>query len=306
MIRASAPAKAILFGEHAVVYGQPSIAFPIHSLRIEVAVESSRDGRTRFIAVDTDGSLDVDEDAAHPLVYAWRLAQEAFAQELPAANFTIRSQIPIAAGFGSGAALSTALIRACQRLAGFELPTEELNKLVYRAEQRYHGNPSGIDNHVVVYERPIYFRQGETPKLLRLGKKLPLIGLRCGDGAPTRTVVEDVRTRREANPNGIDELLESIGALTMAGRVALLAGDLARVGELMYENHRLLRDLGVSSPMQDRAVELSRACGALGAKMSGAGWGGQVLVMTVAGDRDRLSDQFRAAGYPPVFSEAIA
>ena len=71
------------------------------------------------------------------------------AQELPAANLTIRSQIPIAAGFGSGAALSAALIRACQRLAGLELPIDKLNELVYRAEQRYHGNPSGIDNHVV-------------------------------------------------------------------------------------------------------------------------------------------------------------
>ena len=67
MIRASAPAKAILFGEHAVVYGQPAIAFPIHSLRIEVAVERSPDRCTRIIAADTDESLNVDEDTAHPL-----------------------------------------------------------------------------------------------------------------------------------------------------------------------------------------------------------------------------------------------
>ena len=306
MIRASAPAKAILFGEHAVVYGQPAIAFPIHSLRIEVAVERSRDGRTRIIAADTDESLNVAEDTAHPLAYAWQLAQEAMARELPAANLTIRSQIPIAAGFGSGAALSAALIRACQRLAGLELPIEQLNELVYRAEQRYHGNPSGIDNHVVVYERPLYYQQGEAPELLHLAAELPLIGLRCGEGVPTRTVIEDVRMRREANPNGIDALLVSIGALTRAARAAMLAGDLARVGELMYENHQLLRELGVSSPRQDHAVEISRAFGALGAKMSGAGWGGQVLVMTATGDQNRLSDQLHAAGYPPVFSETIS
>lgn len=305
MIRASAPAKAILFGEHAVVYGHPAIAFPIHGLCCEVTGAKSSDERTHIIAPETGESLYVDEDFEHPLIFAWKLAQEALEQELPATHFQICSTIPIAAGFGSGAALSAALIRACQLVAGIELPLKQLNQLVYVVEKHYHGNPSGIDNHVVVFQRPLYFQRGNAPEFINLKAGMPIIGLRCGGGAPTRTVVEDVRLRRLAYPDQINPMLESIAVITKAAKEALLAGDMAYVGELMYENHSLLKKLGVSSSTQDRVVEFACANGALGAKMSGAGWGGQVLVLTAPGSLADFSKKLCAAGYPPVFSEVI-
>lgn len=305
MKRASAPAKAILFGEHAVVYGQPAIALPIRSLRLEATGRIAEDGLTRFHSAATGECLS-EEDLEHPIVGAWRRAQQSLARALPAAHYEIRSRIPLAAGFGSGAALSTALLRVGHMLAGRPLAPARLSELVFRAEQQFHGNPSGIDNQVIVHERPLYFRQGAAPQFLQLAVALPLIGLRGGEGAPTRAVVAHVRERRAANPEQMDRLLAAIGALTQESKLALRQGELVRLGNLMDENQRLLRELGVSSPEQERALEIARAAGALGAKISGAGWGGQVLALAAPGELAALTHKLRAAGYQPVFCEEIA
>ena len=304
-MRGRAPAKAILFGEHAVVYGYPAIAFPIRSLFCEITAARSRNEQTIILAPQTDEILNVETEHGHPLVQAWRLAQESVGGVLPGAVFKINSNIPIAAGFGSGAALSAAMIRASMELAGERLPLREQNELVFSLEKRYHGNPSGIDNYVVVYEKPLCFKKTQLPEFLQWPTEIPIIGLQCGAGAATHEVVADVRKRRNIHPPFYDSVFKAIGAIATAANQALMRGDLVKVGELMFENHVYLRKLGVSSPQQDELVELVRRNGALGAKMSGAGWGGQVLVLTSSDlleDFPQLLDQ---TGHPIVFRERI-
>ena len=305
-MQAGAPAKAILFGEHAVVYGQPAIAFPIQSLRCEVIIEKCNRSSTRIHSEVLGETLVLDGCSEHPLAYAWWLVGNSLAIEMPVAEITIHSDIPLAAGFGSGAALCTALFRACSQWLKRELPTDQLNELVYQMERRFHGNPSGIDNHVVVYERALYFQHKRTPEFLSFGTALPMIGIRCGEGAPTSAVVEDLQRRRQENLEKIQPLIEAIGVLTIEARERLFSGDLHGVGELMYENHQLLVELGVSSPEQDELVQLAKEKGALGAKMSGAGWGGQVLVLAKPGEQIRLMNEFRAAEQIPLFCEEIS
>ena len=75
-------------------------------------------------------------------------------------EITIRSDIPIASGLGSGAAVSAALGRAIAQLHGANIPDEDLNRLVFEVEKLHHGTPSGIDNTVVVFEMPVYFVKG--------------------------------------------------------------------------------------------------------------------------------------------------
>ena len=305
MIRGIAPAKAILFGEHAVVYGYPAIAFPVRSLLCEITAERSRDGQTKIIAPQTDETLNVEADHGHPLVQAWILVQESFSRILPAAKFTVNSNIPIAAGFGSGAALSAAMIRACLELAGGRLPLHRQNELVFSLEKRYHGNPSGIDNHVVVYEKPLMYEKSKKPNFLNWPNEIPIISLQCGIGAATHKVVANLQKRRNLQPHIYDPVFRAIGDVANVARVALMQGDLAKVGELMFENHAYLQQIGVSSPIQDDMVELARKNGALGAKMSGAGWGGQVLVLTSPESFEHFSRILDKTGYPIVFREKI-
>jgi mevalonate kinase len=76
---------------------------------------------------------------------------------------------------------------------------------------------------------------------------------------------------------GIDPLLEQIGELVHQAREVL--HDPVRLGRLLTRNHELLVGIGVSNDKLDRLVELALSCGALGAKLAGAGGGGVVLAL---------------------------
>jgi galactokinase len=70
---------------------------------------------------------------------------------------------------------------------------------------------------------------------------------------------------------------------------ALERGDAQRFGSLLLDSHASLRDkLRVSSPALDRLVEAAMASGALGARLTGAGFGGCVVVFCAAAERDRV------------------
>src|SRR5688572_10278160 len=155
MIRVSAPAKIILFGEHAVVYGQPALAVPVSSLRAEAEAGFHPDKLT-IVARDLGNKI-ITFDGEDPLAESIRLTLQKLNIEAPHAKITVQSNIPIASGLGSGAAITTVLVRALCELTQHPLSTEDLNQLVYEVEKIHHGTPSGIDNTVVVYEQPIYF-----------------------------------------------------------------------------------------------------------------------------------------------------
>jgi mevalonate kinase len=77
-------------------------------------------------------------------------------QRLPACKIRITSTIPVAAGLGSGAAVAVALIRALGGFLGHPLQDEQVSDLAYEIERIHHGTPSGIDNSVVTYAKPIF------------------------------------------------------------------------------------------------------------------------------------------------------
>ncbi len=91
-------------------------------------------------------------------------------------SFTIQldSTIPIAAGMGSGAAVTVAIIRALSAFLGKPLPNERISEMAYEIEKIHHGTPSGIDNTVVTFQKPVYFQRGEP--LQTLTPRSPPIG----------------------------------------------------------------------------------------------------------------------------------
>src|SRR5690606_29176624 len=111
----------------------------------------------------------------------------------PSATIRIRSDIPIASGLGSGAAVSTALARALCALLERELDDAALNTLIYEVEKIHHGTPSGIDNTVIVYERPIYFMRGKPIQPVTIGAPFTLLIGDTGKSASTREAVAGVR-----------------------------------------------------------------------------------------------------------------
>jgi mevalonate kinase len=281
-VSASACAKAILLGEHAVVYGWPAIAVPVTGLQARATIQPDGPGVV-IRALDLDTTVGLDE-AQHPLAIAVRLALERLgASDQPGWTISLSSDIPVARGLGSSAAVATALVRAVASALGRRLTPAEVAGLVFEVEKLHHGTPSGIDNSVVAHERPLKFVHGQVT-VLRLGAALRLLLADSGTPSGTRQAVEAVRLARQRRPGRFQHSFGTIGRLVEGGVAALERGDLASLGWLMNANHAALRQMGVSTPQLDGLVDAARAAGALGAKLSGAGYGGVIIALMASND----------------------
>jgi len=303
---ASAPGKVILFGEHAVVYGQPAIAVPVTQVKANATVTPAPPGSgLTIVASDLGTDFRLDAPPDEPLTAAARLALSHCSAPEPDATLTLRSTIPIASGLGSGTAVSTALIRALAEFLGCPMETAELSALVFEIEKIHHGTPSGIDNTVVAYAQPVYFRRGQPVERLAVGAPFTLLIGDTGIRSSTREAVEQVRESRRRDPAHYDALFDQIGDVANQARRAIEAGRVDALGPLMDENHELLIELGVSSPELDELVESARFGGAMGSKLSGAGRGGNMVALVEEDCVEEVAEELREAGASRVIVSTI-
>jgi mevalonate kinase len=277
---ATAPGKVILFGEHAVVYGQPALAVPVSQVQAIAVVAPGGDG---FYIQATDlGRCYKLEDApaGDPLARAVELVRDhAGLQHWPAAQLTVTSTIPIASGLGSGAAVATAAVRALAQSLRLTLSAAEVSALVFETEKLLHGTPSGIDNTVVAFGQPVYFVKGQPPQPFRVARPFHLLIGDTGQPSSTKITVADVRAGYEREPGRYARLFEAAGDIARQARSLIESGRPNDLGPLMQSNHSLLQALGVSSPELDKLVSAACQAGALGAKLSGGGRGGNMLAL---------------------------
>jgi len=311
---ASAPGKIILFGEHAVVYGQPAIAVPLSQVRARAVVTanlpagqkgiahpvSPQPGLSSVIVDAPDISLRTtlaDLPAQHPLARAVLLVFEALGvSQPPSCSVRIRSTIPLASGLGSGAAVSVAVIRALSAFLGHPLPLEQVSALAFEVEKIHHGTPSGIDNSVVTFNKPVYYQRGRPVEILKLPAAFHILVANSGVPSPTAVVVGDVRRGWQADPSGYEAQFAAIGDLSRQARQLIESGSPHSLGPLMFQNHALLSQLDVSYPQLDALVEAARDSGALGAKMSGGGRGGAMIALVQEQNAARVAAALQEAG----------
>ena len=294
-VEARAPGKIILAGEHAVVYGRPALAVPVFGVQARVRVTPAPQAWVQAPAVHLDAAL-ADLPATHPLRQAVERTWAALAMPPRPARVHIASTIPVAAGLGSGAAVTVAIVRALAAFAGRVLPPEQVNALAYAVEKLHHGTPSGIDNTVITYGRPLVYRKGAGWELLQVARPVPLVIADTGHPAATRDMVAGVRTRWQAARDRYEALFDAIAEAVAAARHALAVGDLPALGRALCDNQRLLQAIGVSSPALDALVDAALAAGAYGAKLSGAGGGGNMLAVTPPEGQAAVAQALRAAG----------
>jgi mevalonate kinase len=299
MTVATAPGKVILFGEHAVVYGRPAIAVPVVEVQAQARVEPAYAGQGAVVlAPDLDRKIVLREAAEdEPLACIVRLSLAKMEQPPdPDLTVTVTSTVPVARGMGSGAAVSTAMVRALAQYVGHWFSSRALSDLVYQTEILYHGTPSGIDNTVVAFEKPVYFVKDSGWEVFWVGDPFLLAIADTGIESSTRDVVGDLRQRYQADPAHFEPLFDRVGEVAVSARSAIEKGQPEELGRLMDENHVLLQELGVSCPELDRLVSAARDGGALGAKLSGAGWGGNMIALVTEATQGRVDMLLRLAG----------
>jgi mevalonate kinase len=295
MTTSSAPGKVYLFGEHAVVYGEPAVPCAIER-RAWVTVEQREDSRLRVHAddlslngftVEYSGATGEtpDVDVAESLIQAAMgyvdaaVRQARDAADAPEAGFdiTIESDIPLGAGLGSSAAVTVAGIDAATRELGVTLDPEEIADRAFQAEYEVQdGQASRADTFCSAMGGAVRV-EGDDCRAVD-APELPIIVGFDGGAGDTGELVAGVRELRDAYGFAADTV-EAIGDVVREGERALADGDVERLGELMDFNHGLLEALGVSSRSLDNMVWAARDAGAYGAKLTGAGGGGCIVAL---------------------------
>ena len=308
---ATAPGKFILFGEHAVVYGEPALAAPLQSLRAHASVSDERTENHRGLFLTSeDISLRChyrDLIPTHPLAVTIRRAlQTVGSSDPPHAHLRLTSTIPMAAGLGSSAATAAAVAQALARFLQRELSAKQLSTLVFEVEKLQHGRPSGIDNTVITHEQPVFFSKGKKTEILKIKRPLSFVLADSGERSSTKETVANVRQRYNAHQKVYRACFEEMGTIARAARTALADGKSKRLGELMQRNHVLLQEIGVSSSSLDRLANAAMRAGAAGAKLSGAGIGGHIIAHVIRGQIDNAVSELKAAGARSVFLTELA
>ncbi|MBN2149347.1 MAG: mevalonate kinase [Anaerolineales bacterium] len=298
---ASAPGKIILFGEHAVVYHRPAIAVPVCQVSAKATVMPNPRGQTGMVRIQApDIHLDAllaDLPDQHPLAAAvYATANALGAAHIPSCTLRIKSTIPVAAGLGSGAAVSVAIIRSLAAYLGHPLPEESVSKIAFEIEKIHHGTPSGIDNTVVTYARPVYFIKGQPIQQLRVGKPFTIVIGDTGIASLTAKVVGDVRKAWQKHKAEYEAMFDSAGAIADSARQAIEKGSLESLAPLIDANHGLLRKMGVSCPELEALVQAARKAGALGAKLSGGGRGGNMIALVNPERAEHIAAALKQAG----------
>ncbi|WP_211881574.1 galactokinase [Pseudarthrobacter albicanus] len=282
--------------------------------------------------------------AAYPLGVAWALVQDAPAGTLTGVDLALSSDVPAGAGLSSSAAVECAVALALNELWKLGLGRQALARIGQLAENRVVGAPTGImDQSASLLGEPDHgllldcqSLQAESVPLGFAAAELGLLVIdtrtshshadggyasrrrSCEDGAKAMGVSslralgpEDLpraagvldgetfrRVRHVVTEN--QRVLDTVAALRAEGPAA--------VGPFLNASHASMRDdFEISTPELDLAVSAAQAFGALGARMTGGGFGGAAIALVRNSDTPRVKDgiarEFARAGFtaPRVF-----
>ena len=284
-----------------MVYGQPAVAAPVSQVRARAVVTANPRGFPGSVRIQApEVGLDAELNslpAAHPLGLAVRSVLRLLnVAAPPACTLKVSSTIPVAAGLGSGAAVSVAVVRAFSAYLGQALSDEQVCELAYEVEKVYHGTPSGIDNTVIAFAQPVYFIKGQPLAKLAVPVPFTIVIADTGIASSTAVTVGAVRQAWKAKKSLFESYFESVGSLAASARQMIERGMVETLGPLMSANHGILRKMGVSSPELDDLVAAAVQAGALGAKLSGGGRGGNMIALVTASRAERVAQALRASG----------
>ena len=298
---ATAAGKVILLGEHAAVYGKHALVLPIGNA-VSAEVENTAAGVTLSVLEwGMSRQIEVGDHNAQGMDAIVALILRELGIDKQGFGIHVRSKLPLAMGLGSSAAVAVAIVRAFDHCLGLALDDVRVNEVAFECEKIAHGTPSGIDNTIATYAKPMLFRNGESLQTrdVALQEVPPIVIASSGQAGLTREQVAGVRARYEQKPATYDALFDQIDGLSCSGIDALERTDYAELGLLMNVCHGLLNALEVSTPELERMVAISRDAGALGAKLTGAGGGGSIVSLC-PGAVDEVENAMRLAGYTTV------
>ncbi|MCG2828990.1 mevalonate kinase [Methanothermobacter sp. K4] len=270
--RASAPAKAILFGEHAVVYGKPAIAAAIDR-RVTVTLGDSSENRVTIPSLGVDFRSE-SSPRGGILDYVGRTLK--LYHDGSPLSIQIEMEIPVGSGLGSSAALTVALIGALDGYHGRESEPEDTAARAHRVELEVQGAASPLDTTVSTYGGMVYLDSQRNVEKFDAGLH-DLVIAHLDHSGDTAEMVAGVAELRSRFPDVMDGIMDAVEMITLRAYRALLSNSPEPIGDLMNINQGLLDAMGVSTGELSMMVYEARRAGAAGSKITGAGGGGSII-----------------------------
>ncbi len=283
-VTASAPSQAFLLGEHAVLYGSPALALSVDRRAYSTA-EPLRKGEILIKSElgeykERKGEILTPNENLAKLADGLKILLSRY-DIRSGVKLNIRSEVPIGSGMASSASVAAAISKSIDGLFELDMSNQDLLEAVYIFERIIHGKASKTGPACAVLGGAIWIEwSGSEMEAMSLGyKRVPLAIACTGEPSPTKAMIESVSHLKSRIPEVHSKLVRSISEVVREGRSALEREDLETLGSLMNINQGLLYALGVSSWPIERIIWEARRKGALGAKLSGAGGGGCVVIL---------------------------
>ncbi|MBI1974181.1 mevalonate kinase [Candidatus Micrarchaeota archaeon] len=316
VVTTSAPGKAFLFGEHAVVHGEPALAIAI-STRSFITMQKRADSKVNILAKDLSirnlqvsyGERGVEFDTDYSsvqdaLAFVRLPMQAAFAdagKEI-GLDITTTSDLLAGTGLGSSASISVATALAASEMMNLGWDNNKIFEVCRETKFKVErGAASATDISLATFGGVCLYRKsnkGDTTEKIENAPPLPLVIGYSGTAGKSEEMVRHVMRLREKYPEEVSEIIRAIGRISLRGAKAVAENNLAEVGELMNINQGLLDALGVNTLKLSELIYAARQARALGAKISGAG-GGKCMIC-LAPEQELVKSAIEMYGGTPI------
>jgi mevalonate kinase len=213
------------------------------------------------------------------------------------------SNLPESVGLGSSAACCVAITAAVDSL--FHEPDRYwVCAKAAESERLIHKDSSGADCNISTFGGMMYFVKSEGFKNIYSKKELSLGLINTGKKHSTANLVSSVKKFKDMNRFSFKVLASLSNIICQKAFAAIKEGDEQMLGNLMSQNQVLLQEIGVSDKIIDELVDLCLSNGAWGAKLTGAGGGGSIIVLVPSND-DRFKIFFEGISKNGWGSESI-
>ena len=284
-IKAFAPGKVILFGEHSVVHKRPAIAVAINK-GVDVELNSREDN---IVTINVplinysethelvDKKLFFELDSQNKMITDYIYEVINLFEFDNGFDLTVDIKMYLGAGLGSSAAVTVSCMKALSLFNDIKMDKNEIATRARNIEIKIQGAASPIDTSMSTYGGIIYIDENFDLKRVKFDIDLPLIVSNCEISGNTGQLVESVRQTYVKYPEIVENIFNAMQAIAKSAKNALEKGDSDLIGDLMNLNQGLLDSIGVNTSELSDMVYLLRKYGAKGSKLTGSGGGGCII-----------------------------
>lgn len=294
-VKASAPGSLFFAGEHAVVYGLPAIVTAIGK-RTNVTAVQRRDSK---IIIKSDAfetaethivgqklvNRKFEKKELEPLLDLCEKCVKKFKLQ-KGFELDIKSEIMPESGMSSSTAVLCAILKALDGLHDWNIKEEDYFDFLLEFQIKIHGGKASgaelVSSSMGGFNLVQKIQKNGKNALERrnLGKKefFVVVG-NTKIRSATALAVQHVANLKQRKQKYVKECFDNIETIVEAMEKEIAKSTPIQVGKLMTENQKWLEKLGVSHPKLDECIQTALVHGALGAKLSGGGWGGVMFAL---------------------------